>query len=239
MQPILLDNLAKSHESLGFLAARPNARPFPVVNLDLVELDPELVRSIPEHLAQRYKVIPLAQEGNRLMLGMADPSNTIAIDDIQLITGFNICPVQLGSQGGGLPAWDDLQTSVQPLRIFPLTSLAVKARVSGPLASVQIRQTFSNPFDKCIEAVYIFPIYAGAAVHEFRMTVGDRVIEAEIQEKHQARETYAEGIQKGHRAALVEQERDNAPTTTLSHRRSYRSLSSWTNTTRLTSTGTL
>ncbi len=63
------------------------------VDLDEMHLDPELARSVPEHLAQRYKVIPVAQNDNRLTLAMVDPLNVIAIDDIRLITGFDIDPV--------------------------------------------------------------------------------------------------------------------------------------------------
>ncbi|MBI2265104.1 MAG: type II secretion system ATPase GspE [Armatimonadetes bacterium] len=63
------------------------------VDLDETDLDPELVRSIPEHLAQRYKVIPVGQHDNKLTLAMVDPLNVVAIDDIRLITGFDIAPV--------------------------------------------------------------------------------------------------------------------------------------------------
>jgi len=63
------------------------------VDLDEMELEPELGRSIPEHLAQRYKVIPVDQNGNKLKLAMVDPLNVLAIDDIRLITGFDIEPV--------------------------------------------------------------------------------------------------------------------------------------------------
>ncbi|MHB2021192.1 MAG: GspE/PulE family protein, partial [Candidatus Xenobia bacterium] len=63
------------------------------VDLDNYEVDPELARSIPEHLAQRYKVIPVAQRDNKLTLAMVDPQNVLAIDDIRLITGFDIDPV--------------------------------------------------------------------------------------------------------------------------------------------------
>ncbi|MEW6278676.1 MAG: type IV-A pilus assembly ATPase PilB [Candidatus Eremiobacterota bacterium] len=63
------------------------------VELDGLDLDPSLAKSIPEHLAQRYKVIPVAQNDNRLTLAMVDPLNVIAIDDIRLITGFDIDPV--------------------------------------------------------------------------------------------------------------------------------------------------
>lgn len=63
------------------------------VDLDEVEIDAELARSVPEHLALRYNVIPIAQEDNRLTLAMVDPLNIMAIDDIRLVTGFDIDPV--------------------------------------------------------------------------------------------------------------------------------------------------
>jgi len=63
------------------------------IDLEEYEIDPELARSVPEHLAQRYKVIPVAQRENTLTLAMVDPLNVIAIDDIRLITGFEIDPV--------------------------------------------------------------------------------------------------------------------------------------------------
>lgn len=63
------------------------------IDLDEAEIDPEMVRSIPEHLAQRYKVIPVSQDNNKLSLAMVDPLNVFAIDDIRLITGFDIEPL--------------------------------------------------------------------------------------------------------------------------------------------------
>ncbi len=65
----------------------------PFVDLDEIDIDPELARSVPEHLAQRYNVIPIAQKDNKLTLAMVDPLNILAIDDIRLITGFDIDPV--------------------------------------------------------------------------------------------------------------------------------------------------
>ena len=57
------------------------------------EADEELSRCIPEHLARRYNCTPVAVEGNTLLLAIEDPSNMLALDDIRLITGFDIDPV--------------------------------------------------------------------------------------------------------------------------------------------------
>jgi len=65
----------------------------PFIDLDEVEIDPELARAIPEHLARRYKVIPVAWDNNTLALAMVDPLNVVAIDEIRLKTGFDVEPL--------------------------------------------------------------------------------------------------------------------------------------------------
>ena len=65
----------------------------PFIDLDEVEIDPALETTVPEHLAQRYKVIPVGQENGKLAIAMVDPLNVFAIDDIRLITGFDIEPM--------------------------------------------------------------------------------------------------------------------------------------------------
>ncbi|MFH1453802.1 MAG: type IV-A pilus assembly ATPase PilB [Armatimonadota bacterium] len=63
------------------------------VNLNELELDPDFVKSVPDHLAQRYKVIPVDQKEEKLTLAMVDPTDVVALDDIRLVTGLNIDPV--------------------------------------------------------------------------------------------------------------------------------------------------
>lgn len=61
--------------------------------------DPELARLIPEDLARRYRCIPLDQtDANILILGMVDPLDGIATDDIELITGFKVQPILMDEE---------------------------------------------------------------------------------------------------------------------------------------------
>ena len=41
---------------------------------------------------------------------------------------------------------------------FPLKHTDVKAEISGYISRVELKQEFTNPYDKPIEAVYIFPM---------------------------------------------------------------------------------
>ena len=200
------------------LGRRLASSPTSGLRLGSLHLDRELLRLIPQHLAQRYRCVPLAQRDNILVLGMVDPSNLIAIDDIRLITGFDIEPVAIEDDFSALDSLEwDWVSSPRYVHdcVLTMTGLAVSAQIVGPLANVRVRQTFHNPLDEMLEVIYIFPLSPRAALHEFRLQVGGRVIEGQIQEKLQARKTYQEGRQAGHRAALVEQQRDNVFTATI------------------------
>lgn len=59
-----------------------------------VQIDPELIRLVPQQLLRRYKVIPLKKERNKLYVAMADTYNVLAIDDLRLLTGYEIEPVK-------------------------------------------------------------------------------------------------------------------------------------------------
>lgn len=63
------------------------------VNLYDITLDRELLRAIPEHLARRYKAVPVKKEGSKLTVAMADPLNIMAVDDLRATTGCEIIPV--------------------------------------------------------------------------------------------------------------------------------------------------
>lgn len=92
---------------------------------------------------------------------------------------------------------------------FPLTETRVRAEVSGFVARVRVEQTFENPFERPVEAVYLFPLPDDAAVDAMEMRVGERVIRATIQRRHDAREAYESARRRGVLASLLEQERPN------------------------------
>ncbi len=62
------------------------------VDLAEVTIDPSAVALVPDYLADRYTVIPIGFEEERLVVAMADPANVLAIDDLRAITGMDIKP---------------------------------------------------------------------------------------------------------------------------------------------------
>ncbi|HEU4536498.1 MAG TPA: VIT domain-containing protein, partial [Polyangiaceae bacterium] len=55
---------------------------------------------------------------------------------------------------------------------LPLERTEVEAKVSGPVATVRVRQVFRNASDGPIEAVYLFPLPHEASVFEMVMRIG-------------------------------------------------------------------
>ena len=65
----------------------------PMLNLSRFSINPDVVKLIPEKTAKQYHVIPISIMGDNLTLCMSDPLNIFAIDDIKVLTNYNIDPV--------------------------------------------------------------------------------------------------------------------------------------------------
>ncbi|HVR02973.1 MAG TPA: VIT and VWA domain-containing protein [Polyangia bacterium] len=92
---------------------------------------------------------------------------------------------------------------------LPLRETSAHVDVAGVIAHVAVRQIFENGGAKPIEAIYVFPASTRAAVHGMRMKIGQRVVEARIERRQAARESYVAARARGQRASLLEQERPN------------------------------
>lgn len=98
-----------------------------------------------------------------------------------------------------------------------LLNTDVDIEVSGMLAYTLVSQRFVNTSDDWVEGQYLFPLPDDSAVESLRIKIGDRLIEGEIQERGQARETYRAARAEGRAAGLVEQQRGNVFTTRVAN----------------------
>ncbi len=91
----------------------------------------------------------------------------------------------------------------------PLKHTDVQADVAGFIARVKVTQTFANPTQEKIEAVYVFPLPHEAAVDQMTMVIGSRRIVGLIKRRAEARQIYEQALLAGQTASLLEQERPN------------------------------
>jgi Ca-activated chloride channel family protein len=92
---------------------------------------------------------------------------------------------------------------------LPLKSTRADVKIAGKVADVTVTQVYKNQGKKALEAIYVFPSSTRAAVHALRMTVGNRIIEAQVMERQKARQTYEDAKKAGQTTSLLEQQRPN------------------------------
>lgn len=92
---------------------------------------------------------------------------------------------------------------------LPLKSTVVDVTISGVIANVTVKQVYCNEGKKPLEAIYVFPASTKAAVYAMQMTIGNRVLLANVYEKTKARKKYEQAKKEGKSASLLEQNRPN------------------------------
>ncbi|MGD8594361.1 MAG: GspE/PulE family protein [Gammaproteobacteria bacterium] len=77
---VLIENgYVKEDVLLNLLSSQLN---LPFVDLSTYQFQPEISKLIPETLARRYRVLALEENPNGLLVGMADPTNIFAYDEV-------------------------------------------------------------------------------------------------------------------------------------------------------------
>ena len=62
----------------------------PLIDIDALTLDLEVTKLVDEKLIRKHAALPLYKRGNRLFVGVSDPTNLSALDEIKFHTDSNI-----------------------------------------------------------------------------------------------------------------------------------------------------
>ena len=60
----------------------------PLVDIDVLDIEPDVVKLVKEKLIRKHKTIPLYKRGNRLFVAVSDPTNLQALDEIKFHVGM-------------------------------------------------------------------------------------------------------------------------------------------------------
>jgi Ca-activated chloride channel family protein len=93
----------------------------------------------------------------------------------------------------------------------------VDYEVTGAIARARVKQQFKNDSAFWTEGIYVFPLPENAAVDQFKMIIGERIIEGQVKERVEAKKTYENAKAAGQRTSLIEQQRPNVFTTSLAN----------------------
>ncbi len=89
---------------------------------------------------------------------------------------------------------------------LPLRQTDMKARIRGPLSEVEVAQRFVNDGEDAIEVRYAFPLPARASVHRLSFRIDDRVVDAVVKTRAEARRDYEAALAAGRSATLLEED---------------------------------
>ena len=84
-QLVILDQAREGREDEQEARALAERLGLPFDPLDEFHVDPELFRTIPVEVMLRYHFLPLRSEGEILHVIMADPSNVISLNNVEMI----------------------------------------------------------------------------------------------------------------------------------------------------------
>ncbi len=90
--------------------------------------------------------------------------------------------------------------------LLPLKETRIDLDITANIVHASVSQVFYNDSDMNLEAVYTFPLPAGATVTDMELVYSDRRIRSVVQEKVQARRTYENARDQGQRTALMEED---------------------------------
>ena len=65
----------------------------PYITLSHYEIDPHIIKTIPEDIVRKYKIIPVDKTGNTLTVALSDPANIFILDELKILTNCEIIPL--------------------------------------------------------------------------------------------------------------------------------------------------
>ena len=91
LSKILIEKgLVNENELLAIFGQELNITP---INLAKYKIDKDIISLVPEKIVRLYHVIPVSKIGNRMTVAMSDPLDIFALDDLKILTKYEIDPV--------------------------------------------------------------------------------------------------------------------------------------------------
>jgi len=141
----------------------------PLLDLDAIDVDLDTVRSVDQKLLNKHRVIPLILRGKRLFLGVADPTDLQAIDEIKFQTGLRVDPVVVEQDkleervAKALEAVDTRMTAFDDEDFDDLDNLEVSSGIEDEQDDISRDEIEDAPVVRFVNKVLLDAIKRGAS----------------------------------------------------------------------------
>ena len=83
----LVDNDLQTSKVIAHAASQEFG--VPILDIEALEIDADVLKLVSEELIQKHHALPLFKRGNRVFIGLSDPTNLQALDEIKFHLGAN------------------------------------------------------------------------------------------------------------------------------------------------------
>ncbi|MEO7478946.1 MAG: type IV-A pilus assembly ATPase PilB [Lysobacteraceae bacterium] len=139
----------------------------PLFDALAMDMTQSAVKLVSEELLQKHMVLPLFKRGNRLFVGISDPTNTRALDEIKFATNLNVEPILIDEEKlkrateMAMSSSDSLAQDMGDDE--GLEGLEVGADDAGETDTVDSNKTDDTPVVKFVNKVLVDAIKRGAS----------------------------------------------------------------------------
>jgi hypothetical protein len=103
----------------------------------------------------------------------------------------------------------DPETGEAYQALLPLKRVELTGIMNGAIAHIDVQMDYVNASNEsAMECTFEFPLSDKSIVHKLVAVIGDKVVEATIREKEEAKQRYEDAIAGGHAAVLAEKKKD-------------------------------
>jgi type IV pilus assembly protein PilB len=142
----------------------------PLLDLDAVDLDLDVVKLVDEKLLLKHRILPILQRGKRLFIAVCDPTNLQALDEIKFQTTLRIEAVVVEQDkldarvARAIEAVDTTMSNLEDdAEGFDLENLEVSAGDDDPGADVTNSDVDDAPIVRFVNKVMVDAIKKGAS----------------------------------------------------------------------------
>jgi len=141
----------------------------PLLDLDAVDLDLDIVKLVEEKLLTKHRILPLLQRGKRLYVAVCDPTNLQALDDVKFQTTLRIEPVVVEQDkldarvARAIEQVDTSMSSLDDGGDFDLENLEVSAADEEVGEAVTTQDIDDAPIVRFVNKVMLDAIKRGAS----------------------------------------------------------------------------
>ena len=148
----------------SLLTAMSQQLNIPFLDLAHYKIDSEVVRKIPERIARRFRVLALEKKENKYIVGMVEPTDLLALDQIESMLGASL-QIVLVNESGVLNVINNVYRRTEDIASFAkeLTEELSKEKIAFRSNEENVVGDDASPVARLLDSIFEDAMQVGAS----------------------------------------------------------------------------